>query len=105
MSTHLTEPTRSAVDGLDERDHAFVARCLAARDARPGPQVGDFVQFREGPLRRVSHVWHESQGGGVQTSNGGSYHLCENGACSFSGSRVPLRPDRLTHSHRAAETR
>lgn len=87
----MTETT-SIIDGLDEQDQALVARRLAARKVLPGPQVGDFVQFNQGPLRRISYLWPESQEGGVQTSDGGRYYLCESGACDFSGSLYSCVP-------------
>lgn len=33
-------------------------------------------------MRRISYLWPD----GVQTSDGGSYYLCQSGRCNFSGS-------------------
>jgi hypothetical protein len=94
----MTESHHSS--GLDERDQALVAQRLAARESLPGPQVGDFVQFAQGPRRRVSYVCPES----VQTSDEGRYYLCESGACDFSGPLyrpVPLATLTPTAEHLA----
>lgn len=56
---------------LDDRDRATVAERMRAYDARTAPQEGDWVDFADGVQRRISHVWPD----GVQTSDGGSFHL------------------------------
>lgn len=55
------------------------------RDARP--DIGDYVEFSDGIVHRVSHVW----GDGVQTSKGGSFYLGE-GYMAFSGGLEPSIP-------------
>jgi hypothetical protein len=94
-------PTQNpgTVEHLDERDRALVASRMAARQRHSGPQEGDFVRFPDGVLRRISYLWPD----GAQTSDGGRFHLCESGACSFSGSLylpVPLCSLRPTSERR-----
>lgn len=48
------------------------------------PTVGDYVLFKDGRRRRISHVWDDS----VQTSDGGSWYISDN-AVSFSGGLFP----------------
>lgn len=72
---------------LDDRDRALVAERAAAYDRINGPRVGDFVEFADGVIRRVSHVWDN----GVQTSDGGSFYLGD-GYISFSGGLYPQIP-------------
>jgi hypothetical protein len=79
---------------LDERDGATVAERMARLDERSGPRVGDFLRFANGVERRISHYWGAEPDvpgwrAGVQTSDGGSWHLGE-GGCSFSGGLYPL---------------
>lgn len=73
---------------LDDRDASIKDRIQAGIDRLTGPRVGDFIEFANGTIERVSHVWDgmAEYGGtdGVQTSAGGSWHVSESGA-SFSG--------------------
>jgi hypothetical protein len=93
---------------LDDRDAAIVAERMARLNARPGPRVGDFVHFADGVERRVSHYWQaepdiDGWRAGVQTSDGGSWHLGSEG-CSFSGSLYPLVPlETLTQTEETRE--
>lgn len=76
------------------RDAATVREHMASLDERTGPRVGDFVRFADGILRRISYDW----GDGVQTSDGGSFHLGAYGV-SFSGALYGTVPtDSLTLS-------
>ena len=89
--------SQQIVSHLDDRDVEIVASRLEALRGRVGPQVGDYVRFSDGTLRRISHHWRDDEGwdGGVQTSDGGSFYLSDHG-CSFSGSLRPSIPtDRL----------
>lgn len=45
------------------------------------PLVGDWVDFPDDHTERVSYVWQDS----LNTSDGGSFHLCERGDGVFSG--------------------
>jgi hypothetical protein len=68
---------------LDEKNAQIAADILEAWEARTGhPRVGDFVIMPDGAKRRCSHAWDD----GMQTSDGGSYHISKNGRASMSGS-------------------
>src|SRR5262245_57596435 len=80
----------SARPEFDERDNQIRKVRSAAFDKIQGPRCGDFIKFRDGVTRRISHVW-EFQPRTVQTSDGGSWHLGEGWTpdeayVSFSGS-------------------
>lgn len=81
--TEADQPADLAV--LDDRNLAILRRNLEALDKHEGPRVGDFVEFADNVVRRFSHDWEEN---GLQTSDGGSWHL-GNGYLSFSGSLHP----------------
>lgn len=66
---------------LDDRDQAILAKRQAALDKRRGPRVGDWVEFTDGVVRRISYIWPDS----IQTSDGGTYYL-DLGYVSMSGS-------------------
>jgi hypothetical protein len=77
---------------LDRQDSEILAARQAALEARPGPRVGDWVEFPGSIRRRISHIWPDS----LQTSDEGSYYL-GNGYVSMSGSLHPgVPPDSLT---------
>jgi hypothetical protein len=82
---------------LDDQDREIIAARMAALSERPGYRVGDYVEFADGVTRRISYVWDwEGEPPGVQTSDGGSWHL-GNGSVSFSGSLyVSVPGDSLT---------
>ena len=71
----------------DERDKELARKRLAAwnKRRRSGPRVGDFITMPDGSLQRFSYNWGDT----IQTSEGGSYHIFENGNVSMSGSRNP----------------
>lgn len=69
---------------FDEKDEQIRLRNLREFDLRPGPRVGDYVDFSDGVTRRISYVWDD----GVQTSDGGSWYFGL-GYCSFSGGLYP----------------
>lgn len=75
------------IDKLDERDLKILEERAAAFVALEGPQVGDYVEFACGTVRRFSYKWDD----GIQTSavNGGSYYLYQDGMVSFSGGLYP----------------
>lgn len=81
----------------DEQDAALLLERIAAYNDRTGPQVGDFVRFADGKLRRISHDW----GDFLQTSEGGSFYLGLHGV-SFSGG---LHPGLPTETFSATEER
>lgn len=71
---------------LDARNAEIAAETQAAWDARTGkPRVGDFVIMPNSTLRRCSHGWDD----GMQTSDGGSFHISRSGTASMSGSLYP----------------
>lgn len=78
---------------LDDRDAAILVERLAKLNARKGPQVGEFVRFSDGTVRRFSYHWRDDEGwdGGMQTSDEGSFHLGRCGV-SFSGSLYSCLP-------------
>jgi len=91
------------VPELDNRDRALIVERRVSRRKQereePRPLVGDFVIFGDGTVRRVSHAWRDGEGwdGGVQTSDGGSWHLTKGGHVSYSGGLRPTIPtDKLT---------
>ena len=71
---------------IDDRDRVIIARNHAALDRRPGPRVGDWVDFADGKQYRISYIWDFEDGTvrEIQTSRGGSWHL-GSGYVSFSG--------------------
>lgn len=74
---------------VDARDWELLTEYIAATCDQPGPIVGDFVLYPGGELERVSYVHgYNAQGGTVQTSPGGSFHLGR-GYVSFSGGLNP----------------
>lgn len=83
----------------DQEDLRLLRARVMMMDSRPGPRVGDYVQFKAGTLRRISHVWNDS----VQTSRGGSFYLGIGGWVAFSGSlfegtpKAALRLAEYTH--------
>lgn len=83
------EPTPTE---LDEKDAEILARRVALLEERTAPKVGDWVQFADGKMRRISHIWDWNDGDPAfplaQTSDGGSYYLGD-GYVSMSGSLHP----------------
>lgn len=74
-------------DSNVERNAAILASRMTELDRLPGPRVGDYVEFADGKVRRVSHAWEwQADGplGSYQTSDSGSWYL-GNGYVSFSG--------------------
>jgi len=97
---------------FDEKDAGILASRQAQLDKRaaenPRPVSGDWVEFADGVVRRVSHVWNwEASADGpavydVQTSDCGSWYLGD-GYASFSGSlfnSVPAATMTLTEERR-----
>lgn len=90
----------------DERDAEHVATLMATFDERPCPRVGDYVIFADGVTRRCSYHWHDgdySRGewppkwdGGMQTSDGGSFHLGRFGVSMSGGLYSTVPTDSLT---------
>lgn len=78
---------------VDERNAQLVAERMEELESQGGPQVGEYVRFLDGTLRRISYHWKDGEGwdGGVQTSDGGSFHLGRHGV-SFSGSLYSAIP-------------
>ena len=82
---------------LDKIDSKILKARQAAflRRRRREPKQGDFVRFADGVLRRIAHVWTDSNGDvvSVQTSysNDSSFYLGL-GYMEFSGSLYPGVP-------------
>lgn len=83
-------------DVLDERDQATRDARLASLDAVDAPRCGDFVDFTDGTLRRISYIWPE----GCQTTDASSGHYyLGDGYVSMSGGLCPCVPTRsLEHT-------
>jgi hypothetical protein len=92
---------------LDKKDQEILAARVAAFDPTEGPRVGDYVEFADGIIRLISHVWADDAEwrGGVQTSDGGSFYLGD-GYMSFSGGLYMSVPhESLTLTEDTRETR
>jgi len=96
----------------DERDWQIIRERVERMDALEGPRVGDFVIFVDGITRRISQLWDAYEYDGehhpatVQTSDGGSWHLCRSGHVSFSGSlytSIPQETLTLTDERRLGD--
>lgn len=76
----------------DETDKAIFEQRAAARDRREGPRVGDFIDYSDGTVRRISYVWDgEYMPDGIaryQTTDGGSFFLGSD-FMDYSGSLYP----------------
>ena len=66
---------------LSQRDQDFLALALSARNTRNHPEVGDYIRFQDGSLRRISY----NHGDKCQHSVSGSFYLNSSGHSSFSG--------------------
>lgn len=77
----------------DARDENILRERVAALMEWPGPVCGDWVIFANGKERRISHAWEwedePDSDHTYQTSDGGSWHFCSTGRCSFSGGLFP----------------
>jgi hypothetical protein len=63
---------------FDKQDAKLLERRQAKFTRKTTPQVGDFVRFKDGTIRRISYVWDfEDEEARVQTADamGGSYYL------------------------------
>ena len=80
---------------FDTRDQEILSERIHLREQRADPLIGDFVDFADGHFERVSNVWR----GWLQTTEVGSFHLCETGNGSFSGEPNPsIRKDHFRDS-------
>jgi len=71
---------------FDDRDQQILNERRRNRMAHPERiLVGDWVEFSDGVVRRVSYVWRESDDAEIQTAEDGSFHLCDSGDGNFSG--------------------
>lgn len=75
---------------LDKTDQELLTLKISLWENKRYIKSGDFVRFKDGTLRRVSHVWQGDHGRPdfIQTSDRGSFYF-GNGYMSFSGG---LRP-------------
>jgi len=88
------------VTRLDAHDLAILEHRRILLDRDPGPRVGDFVEFADGPTRRIGYLWGSGPDRLVQTSTEGSFYLGEHGV-DFSGALYPTMPaSSLTDTHR-----
>jgi hypothetical protein len=84
---------------FDERDATILAQRTESWDKRPGPRVGDFVQFPDGYVGRFTHDW----GDAIQTTcrqfPGDVSFYFGDGYCSYSGALDPaVSKTRLEHT-------
>ncbi|MFE9327644.1 hypothetical protein ACIHDR_48215 [Nocardia sp. NPDC052278] len=84
----------------DAKDYKLVHIALQARRRLTGPQVGDWIDFADRPLR-ISHMWGDYA---AQTELGsGSIYLIGSGHGSYSGSlysSVPVSELTATEEYR-----
>ena len=77
---------------LDIQDSAILAARQALRDQFEGPRVGDFINMKDGTLRRFTHDW----GTAIQVTSTlpGSqrFYLHHNGCLDYSGGLDPAIP-------------
>jgi hypothetical protein len=76
--------------GLDSVTASHLLDCIIAHEERQGMRLGDYVQLRNGELRRVAHIWPDT----VQLTTsltGGSFQLGKCGV-SYSGGLEPGVP-------------
>jgi hypothetical protein len=66
---------------LSQHDQDFLALAFEARKSRKLPEVGDFIRFQDGSLRRISASYEDAH----QHSRCGSFYLGAKGYSSFSG--------------------
>lgn len=89
---------------FDERDQAIKDRRIAKWNLRPGPRVGDYLEYPDGSLRRFTHDW----GDAIQVTNKyypehGSFYFA-GPYCSYSGGLDPaINKSRLVYSGRTRE--
>lgn len=83
--SHEVRPTQA----IKEKDFRLLQERIKAREAMEDrPTVGDWVRLPHGELRRISHDWDDA----YQLTTGekaGSFHMFNDGVCSFSGSLHP----------------
>lgn len=74
----------------DQKDFEFIEKALELRYQHDTPLVGDLLIMLDGTRQRVAYLWDNNNA--LQPSDGGSFHLLDNGSASMSGglnSRVP----------------
>lgn len=80
---------------FDEKDAEIRNDRVENRRELDGPQVGDWIELRDGTRVQIAYVWEDR----VQPRSvtcGGSVFLCESGRGSFSGGLDPAIPlDRI----------
>ena len=80
----------------DDKDmEILAARMEQRRQNFTKPTVGDWLRDTTGAYRQISHVWELEDGDQYQTTKGGSFYLCTNGYCSYSGSLYLSEPAAL----------
>ena len=89
------------LDNIDQRLLDTIRERIA--DPHRPLSIGDWIEYPDGSLARVAHIWTD---GHVQPTPGalaGSFHAMTTGACSYSGALLPGIPDAsLTRTTRTA---
>jgi hypothetical protein len=70
---------------LDARNTAIAVTTQAARENMTGPRIGDFIEMTDGSLQRFCNKTKH----GMQTTEGGSFHVTSTGTASYSGGLNP----------------
>ncbi|TQM89800.1 hypothetical protein [Roseinatronobacter monicus] len=70
---------------LDARNTAIAVTTQAAREQMTGPRIGDFIEMTDGSLQRFCNKTKH----GMQTTEGGSFHVTSTGTASYSGGLNP----------------
>jgi hypothetical protein len=70
-----------SIEELDEIDQGILEDRMRRRAEIKGPRIGDIIEFADGRIRLISHVWLDR----VQSSDGGSLYLRKDGEMDFSG--------------------
>ena len=69
-----------------ERNNLRFAERHEKYKAIEGPTCGDYVLYSDGAVRRIACVYtSEGTIDKIQTDIGGSFYLCDDGYCDFSG--------------------
>lgn len=86
---------------MDTLDLTLLNQCIAKRNTKEGPQVGDWVRLPDKTYERFAHDW----GSDIQTCYNGSFYLSLTGNASMSGTlngAIPLADIKPTQETRPA---
>ncbi|BDI20966.1 hypothetical protein ANSO36C_67680 (plasmid) [Nostoc cf. commune SO-36] len=71
MTDLMLQELREHNPEIDEKDWIILEERAIAFAKETEPMSGDFLEFADGIIRRISHVWPDS----VQSSTSGSWYL------------------------------